>query len=938
MKILAAVRSAAAGRSVESTLQMVAERLARLSATPEQPLRVIRLRGGVYRDEGWAADPLTPSIIISTVDQIGSRLLFRGYGVGRRSLAREAGLLAFDTQMIIDEAHLSNIFAETVDAVRRFQGWAEQSPLPPSRLLRITRMSATTMRSGRSFELCTTERQEQRLAPRLEAPKCAELVEVPVETITKQMRQTQSAKARGLEQENQRTLIEALVHYAKEIAAHNGRRNDLAKPRVIGIVVNRVATARAVYENLHGREDARECEAILLTGRIRPFDRDRLVAKWLPKIRAGRQGEPERPLFVVATQTVEVGANIDFDALVTEAAPLDALRQRFGRLDRLGRRHQQQVPSPACILSRSDYVRKSDEDPIYGSAISETWKWLTSPRVAISSGKRRAKERTVDFGVTALDKKLQTTSQDISSMLAPQNDTPLLLPAHLNAWVQTDPVPEPDPDVAPFLHGRADTPADVQVVWRADLSEDNEEHWSDIVALMPPRTREAMPIPVHAVCAWLAQTEESELADVEGGVEPSVRRSGRHPRNALRWRGIGDSRPINPNSIRPGDTIVVPVNYGGADACGWNPSLKRAVEDVADVSLAEVIASYPAGAFRRPKLRIRLHPKLLPDVNESVRERWEVLLDRTIAAVSSNGEGVWPLAQRLLREMRHHIRSPYGVAAIEAFLQAEKSPAVAMYPDRAGLVVSGALQVSLMVSNASESETEYEEPEDDEASFSLGGRPVLLSTHCSSVGKTAREFASKCCLSGELIDALDQSGFWHDQGKRDPRFQAWLHGSELKALAAHARGQFLAKSGRDLKQWQSSETFGYPAGSRHEFASVRLFEQIGASSGADYDLMRFLIGTHHGRGRPFPPVLHDPDPVEIKLTYRGKCVSISSDHSLYRLDSGWVDLFWKMVRSYGWWGIAYLEAVIIAADRTVSAFEQRRTGVGSNQEPATAQT
>jgi CRISPR-associated endonuclease/helicase Cas3 len=72
-------------------------------------------------------------------------------------------------------------------------------------------------------------------------------------------------------------------------------------------------------------------------------------------------------------------------------------------------------------------------------------------------------------------------------------------------------------------------------------------------------------------------------------------------------------------------------------------------------------------------------------------------------------------------------------------------------------------------------------------------------------------------------------------------------------------------------------------------------------------------------------VLSDPTPVEVSLEHDGKRIITSSDHRLYRIDSGWVDLFWRMVRWYGWWGIAYLEALLITADRSVSAREQRLT-------------
>jgi CRISPR-associated endonuclease/helicase Cas3 len=923
-RIHAALGRASANPNVPRVVKAVSERLRDLGPGGGEPLRLVRLRGGVYRDDGWAADPLTPTILVSTVDQIGSRLLFRGYGVSRRNLAVHAGLFAFDSRIIIDEAHLSTVFGETLGCVRRFQRLAETSPLPERRILSVVCMSATAGEGGRPFDLLPDERKDERLRPRLEASKPAELISIKVEPITKQLRQDQPAKARELEKRNRRSLIEEVVRTIRHHAGIDAGDAAPDLPRVIGVVVNRVATARQVFMQLQRTGDgADKHNTLLLTGRIRPFDRDRLLEQWLPRIRAGRKQEPEAALFVVATQTIEVGANIDFDALITEAAPLDALRQRFGRLDRLGKRHERGAPSRASIFIRNDQAKNSDDDLVYGSAIAETWKGLQG-RIAFTTGKGAAKRAVVDFGINSLDEKLPKASHVIRPMLAPPVQSPFLFPAHLDAWVQTNPQPEPDPDVAPFLHGRADTPADVQVVWRADLDPDHRSLWPAIVSLMPPLSREALPVPVYEVHAWLKHNDEQDVADVEGTrAETSDLSAERDQRYVARWRGKDDLKVVGPDGVKPGDTIVVPAKYGGADSFGWSPNCTDPVADVADQCLAQLIASYPDDAFRRPKLRLRLHPTLLSPADSATRMRLNALLRAAVTAASSEEQDAWPAAGRLLEALEPLCADAHIKAAIGAVLKHRGR--VDRYPGDGGVVITASVPLAVPPPLPAE-EMEYDELEGDQASFT--GRQTLLGEHVEGVTRTVRNFAIGCGLDSRVVKTLEQAGVWHDEGKRDRRFQAWLRGSELQALAAN---EPIAKSGRDVSEWKSSTLFGYPRGARHEFVSVRLFEQA-YKDGADeflIDLAKFLIGVHHGFGRPFPPVVKDCSPVEVSVVVAQRELKVSSDHRLHRLGSGWTDLFWCMVRRFGWWGLAYLEALFITADRTVSARERQRRETAS---------
>ena len=70
------------------------------------------LRGGLADDGKWRVDPARPTVVVGTVDMVGSRLLFAGYGAGRSRRSMDAGLVGHDALIVLDEAHLAPAMGE----------------------------------------------------------------------------------------------------------------------------------------------------------------------------------------------------------------------------------------------------------------------------------------------------------------------------------------------------------------------------------------------------------------------------------------------------------------------------------------------------------------------------------------------------------------------------------------------------------------------------------------------------------------------------------------------------------------------------------------------------------------------------------------------------------------------------------------------------------
>jgi len=89
----------------------------------------------------------------------------------------------------------------------------------------------------------------------------------------------------------------------------------------------------------------------------------------------------------------------------------------------------------------------------------------------------------------------------------------------------------------------------------------------------------------------------------------------------------------------------------------------------------------------------------------------------------------------------------------------------------------------------------------------------------------------------------------------------------------------------------------------------------------DSELALYLIGTHHGCGRPFAPVWLDGD-YEVRARIDGREIAVRGVHRVAALDSGWTERYWVLIRKHGWWGLAYLEAILRRADCVRSREEE----------------
>lgn len=818
----------------------------------DAPLLVSEMRGGAFRDESWVRNPLQPTVIASTVDQVGSRLLFRGYGVSPNSWPLHAGLIANDSLIFLDEAHCSRAFAQTLKRIEKYRGaeWASQ-PIPaPFHFVEMTATPGRKPEPGKIFRLTDNDRKIDALQKRLHAAKFTRLIEA-------NGRKDDTAK-----------LVDALVKQAIELAKTTDARR-------VAVFANRVKTAKQTYKQLQQSVEGSGARVELVIGSMRAVDRDDLYENKLKKLKSDVPRKANDPLtFVVSTQCLEVGADLDFDVLVSECASIDALQQRFGRLDRLGDFGR----ARGAIVIGSWQINPKQPDAVYGEALSRTWKWLKgiageSEEINMGIESRTGNPLTVN-------ERLDAAGEE--GLRLAGEDAPVLLPAHVDMLAQTNPAPEPSPLVELFLHGPKRGVADVQVVWRSDLEDARTEDEIEIVKLCPPSSRETMPVSISVFKKWLAGEKNAidQESDIEAGVDENEIRQQRDI-HVLAWDGDKSEIIQKVNKIRPGQTLVLRASLKGWDELGYIP--EGAPIDVGDRAAFAV----------RNSVSLRLHPEMMKDWHET--PSLHSLLDYVNKDDAAQVE-----VEKRLREYWKELeqepeeeskRWPYKFLSNLDKLHRLQLDA---YPGRKIAYVLRARQGKAKQSNVEQ---------------------VFLEDHLAHVEHAVVAMASG--FEGYLRDTLRQSARFHDYGKVDVRFQAWLRGGDH--MAARFTPKPIAKSGNDALQKQ--RTAGLPEGFRHELLSLMFAEKSPETLEPTRDLILHLVAAHHGYCRPFAPMVLDEDPEGVSYGGLSICKQERMERAPHRLDSGIADRFWRLTAKYGWWGLAYLEALLRLADWQASLEE-----------------
>lgn len=558
-------------------------------------LAISTLRGR-HADRGdWLRNPAAEAIVVGTVDMIGSRLLFSGYGVSRRMRPYHAGLLGADSLVILDESHLVPPFERLLEQIAAREGYGPRDD-PDGRLIprfQLLPLSATGRESrDDDFALIEEDADDPIVRQRTEAEKHLSFF----------------ASAGKLEAD--------LADRAWELSEQGTR------PGRYLIYCDRRSVAvktRAALE-AYTRKAKTEVDLELFVGARRVRERE-FLAEWLRLhgFNSGSVVQSQRPAFVVATSAGEVGVDLDADHVVMDSVPFERVVQRLGRVNRLGGDNR---------VAEIILIHGSDDDARRQSCTS-----LLRHLPVVAGDSRFASP-------TALAALKAAHPEAVREASTPEPLYPALGRALVDAWSMTSLVRHTGrPQVRPWLRGWTEDDPQTTLVWRmkipARLSGEPATA-AEVAAFFeaaPPHLSETLETNTDSVVSWLIDRGRKlgrrladETAGSVGGSSTGTDRWERSTVVAIALAPAGD----DPLVLRLDDLL------DSAESMRAKNSLRRSILERILVVNARLGGLSPDGIFD-PSSSDPVTPTL--DGEEDADHAWQEVVGWRVLTVGDEYEG-----------------------------------------------------------------------------------------------------------------------------------------------------------------------------------------------------------------------------------------------------------------------------------------------------------
>ncbi|MBA3810321.1 MAG: type I-U CRISPR-associated helicase/endonuclease Cas3 [Caulobacteraceae bacterium] len=833
---------------------------AALGLSGEESLPISTLRGQHLDNRRWLEDPASSAIVVGTVDMIGSRLLFEGYGVSRKMRPVHAGLIGVDSLIVLDEAHLVPPFEALVRQVSTLgRGDANRAPHPLARSIHLMSLSATGRETpGASvFRLIEDDLDDPPVRARLESPK----------------------RLRVLPEASPNDIVRKLADEAWTFG-EGGRR--------VVVFCNSRKTAQAVEADIANRISKDKARfgkdahlTALLVGERRYRERLRLAGDGTPnhpgswafnRFRPGESSDPSgRPAFLVATSAGEVGVDLDADDMVCDLLAWERMVQRLGRVNR------RPIPGEARVTVIPVMKEKEAEDNIEDTDLAR----YRAP--FDNSFWPEGEDGAKDASPIALARlrEIPEIKEVLADASTPEPLRPLLTRATVEAWSMTSLDTHPGrPKVQPWIRGWVETEPQTTMVWRRlfPLPGGEEPVMRDLKAFFeaaPPHVSESLQAPTWRVVEVLRKRADAWRkagfkvgSVVKDGAELDAEATD-VPDADVREAPEADARAEPKPAFAPVVVLIGPD--GDVEDVYSIARLAEANADALGRALANgtVVVDARMGGLDRNGL-LDVKASVEPDtIDMQQLGGWGLGLERSTGWRVIFGE-------RPMREGSRHD----GSWRLDEFRWAASDA-----DDAEGLWVEL-----------------WRGPGHNLGDPAVSGRSRSLGDHHDDTGGHAMRIADSIGLDSPYRELLIAAARAHDLGKDRKLWQ--------DAMGAGLDGRPWAKT---LGGGDGRALNGY----RHEFGSLRdvtngegsgllaLFKPGGEFDDPGlHDLALHLVATHHGWLRPvikaYDPHLDEPP-----------------SRSLPRAREAALR-FARLQATWGPWGLAWWEALLRAADWAAS--------------------